>query len=269
VAYGGWLLESFCAVLALVLAAILLPGDYFAINAKADAFAKTGLAPVLLPEIARDVGVGVEAKPGGPVSLAVSMTLVFSRLFGGEASRALWYQFAILFLGVFAVAVLDHGTRIARYLLQEVAGRIRPEWGQVNWGPGAVIGAGLGALAWGWLLYTGEIQTLWPVFGVCNQLLAVIGLAVGTTFILRHSRPVYALTTAVPLLFFTAACLHGGILKVVHSFAPSAGTPERVQGAILIIVMALVLIVLVDSVRKWITLRPLHSKGSQNPIVFL
>lgn len=261
VAYGGWLLESFCAVLALVLAAILLPGDYFAINAKPEAFAQTGLTPVLLPEVARDVGVEVQAKPGGPVSLAVSMTLIFSRLFGGAAqqARALWYQFAILFLGVFFVAVLDHGTRVARYLLQEMAGRMRPEWGRVNWWPGAVIGAGLGALAWGWLLYTGEIQTLWPVFGICNQLLAVITLAVGTTFILRHSRPVYALTTALPLLLFAGACLHGGMLKVAQSFAASAGTPERVQAVILMVVMALVLIVLADSGRKWATFR---SRGS-------
>lgn len=254
VAYGGWLLESFCAVLALVLAAMLLPGDYFAINAKPVAFAKTGLSPVLLPAIARDVGAEVQAKPGGPVSLAVSMTLVFSQLFGGKAARALWYQFAILFLGIFAVAVLDHGTRIARYLLQEMAGRLRPQWGRLNWWPGALLGAGLGALAWGWLLYTGEIQTLWPVFGICNQLLAAIGLAVGTTFILHHSRPVYALTTALPLLFFAVACLHGGILKVIQSFAPAAGTSERVQGVILLIVMALVLIVLFDSGRKWVAL---------------
>ncbi len=115
------------------------------------------------------------------------------------------------------------------------------------------------------MLYTGEIQTLWPVFGVCNQLLAVIGLAVGTTFVLRHSRPVYALTTALPLLFFAVACLHGGILKVVQSFAPSAGTPERVQGAILIIVMALVLIVLLDSGRKWIALLQIPSFHKSRP----
>lgn len=267
VAYGGWLLESCCAVLALVLAVMLLPGDYFAINAKTEAFAKTALTPVMLPELARDVGMDLQAKPGGPVSLAVSMTLVFSRLFGGEPARALWYQFAILFLGVFAIAVMDHGTRIARYLVQEVAGHVRPAWGRVSWWPGAVVGAGLGALAWGWLLYTGEVSTLWPVFGICNQLLATMGLAVGTTFILRSSRPAYALTTALPMLFFAVACVQGGIMKVLQSFKPSADAVAHVQGAIIAIVIVLVAVVLVDSTRKWgellRRLRAVQNEGSK------
>ncbi len=256
VAYGGWLLESCIAVLALGLAAMLAPGDYYAINATPDTFAGTGLVPSLVPTFEQEAGMTVQGKPGGPVSLAFSMTLIFSKLFGGWVNKGLLFQFFILFLGLFIVAVLDHGTRMARYFVQELVGKIKPSWGRHDWTIGTVIASALSALAWGALLYTGEIGTLWPVFGICNQLLATTALAVGTIFILRRTRPWYALTTAVPMLFFAAACLHGGILRVMASFAESAKAAEQVQGGILVMAIGLVLVVLIDcAVRCFLILR--------------
>ncbi len=256
VAYGGWLLESCIAVLALGLAAMLAPGDYYAINAAPDKFASTGLIPSLIPAFEQEAGVPVQGKPGGPVSLAFSMTLIFSKLFGGWVSKGLLFQFFILFLGLFIVAVLDHGTRMARYFIQELAGKINPSWGRHDWTLGTIIASALSALAWGALLYTGEIGTLWPVFGICNQLLATTALAIGTIFILRRGHPLYAITTAIPMIFFAVACLYGGVLRVLASFSELAKPAERVQGGILIVAMGLVLIVLIDcGIRSVLILR--------------
>lgn len=232
--------------MALGLAAMLAPGDYYAINATPEKFAGTGLVPSLVPAFEQETGVILQGKPGGPVSLAFSMTLILSKFFGGWVNKATVFQFFIFFLGLFIVAVLDHGTRMARYFVQELAGKIKPGWGRHDRIRGTIIASALSALAWGALLYTGEIGTLWPVFGICNQLLATTALAIGTTFILRRVHPVYALTTAVPMLFFAAACLHGGVLRVIASFGKTTNAAVRVQGGILVIAMGLVLVVMID-----------------------
>ncbi|MCP8321190.1 MAG: carbon starvation protein A [archaeon] len=250
VAYGGWLLESLCAVVALSLAAIMIPGDYFAINSSPTAYAQTGLTPVLLPEISESVGMNLQAKTGGIVSFAVGMTQVFSNILGGKETMVLWYQFSILFLAIFTMAIMDHGTRMSRFFFQEVFGWAHKSSNPTNHMLGAVFAAGISALFWVYLLYTGEIGIIWPIFGICNILLASIGLIIGTSFIMKRTKPIYGLVTFWPVFIFATAAIYGAFLKIVNELIPAATLPASVQSSILIIVTVLVLLVLVEFLKQ-------------------
>jgi len=253
IAYGGWLLESLSAVLALVLACSLIPQDYFAINASSAAFAKTGMAPVELPILSKSIGLQLQAKPGGATSIAVGIALTFSKLLGGERALAIWYQFAILFLGIWTLAIVDHGTRMSRYLYQECLGHFYKPLGRLGWLPAAIFASAIGTFFWAWLLYTGRIEVLWPIFGICNQLLATIGLAVGTTFILKYTKPIYSLITLLPMLFFAVVSFNAGLLKIKGCLA-TRNPVATIQAIILMVVILLVAVVLIDSLCKWLTI---------------
>jgi carbon starvation protein len=255
VAYGGWLLESLCAVVALSLAATMIPGDYFAINSSSTAYAQTGLTPVLLPEISESIGLNLQARTGGTVSFAVGMTEVFSKILGGKEAMALWYQFSILFLAIFTMAIMDHGTRMSRFFFQEVFGWVHKSSNPTKHIPSAVFAGGVSVLLWTYLLYTGEIGTIWPIFGICNILLASIGLIIGTSFIMRRTRPIYGLVTFWPVFIFATAAIYGAFLKVVNELIPAGTFVGVVQSSILIIVVLLVLLVLAEFLRQVIKLR--------------
>ena len=275
IAGGAMLFEGFVAVLALIAATVLIPHDYFAINAKPDTFAKMltnpSLAPLLqsgksqLAALTQMVGEqNLAGRTGGAVSLAVGMAYIFSSIGNLQGLMGYWYHFAIMFEALFILTTIDAGTRVARYAVQEIMAGIRPEFRRVAWGPGAWLSTGLVCFSWGWLVYRGSIDTIWPMFGVANQLLAALALAVGPTFLLRRGvKRAYALVTFGPLCFMLATTLTAGYMNITGSYLTPKflGTPKAFDGilmaALTAAMMALVVIIAVDCAQVWLRiLRP-------------
>ena len=199
VGYGAMLLESFVGVVALISAALLIPGDFFAINTRlsAEALAAMGFPVEHVHELSRLVGVDVSGRPGGAVSLAVGMAWIFSALPGMAGFMAYWYQFALLFEALFILTTIDAGTRVARYLLQEMGGRFYAPLRHINWMPGVLVCSALVVGAWGFLIETGTISTIWPMFGAANQLLGTLALCIGTTLLIKMGKARFLWVTAV------------------------------------------------------------------------
>ncbi|OLD36648.1 MAG: carbon starvation protein A [Nitrospirae bacterium 13_1_40CM_2_62_10] len=167
VGYGAMLMESFVGVMALIAATVLIPGDYLAINTalSADALAAMGFPVARIEELSRLVEVEVAGRPGGAVSLAVGMASIFAGLPGMAGLMAYWYQFALLFEALFILTTIDAGTRVARYLVQEIGGRAYGPLRRINWWPGVIASSAAVVGAWGYLIATGSISTIWPMFG--------------------------------------------------------------------------------------------------------
>ena len=213
----------------------LHPGDYFAINTSPAVFADARHAdgqpaPTCRPQ----VGEIVAGRTGGAVSLAVGMADIFSGLPGMRGLMAYWYHFAIMFEALFILTTIDAGTRVARFLLQEFVGRAWKPFAQPDWLPGSLVLDGADrAGAWAYFIWTGSINTIWPMFGIANQLLAAVALAVGTTIIINIGRAKYAWVTFVPLCFLTVTTLTAGYMSVRDNFWPMAIGPNpalHVQG---------------------------------------
>src|SRR5205823_14438597 len=179
------LMEGLVGVVAIIAAAALHPSDYFAINTSPDTFRDLGMATANLPQLQAEVGEVVAGRPGGAVSLAVGMAQIFSGLPGMRGLMAYWYHFAIMFEAVFILTTIDSGTRIGRFLLQEFLGRAWKPFARTQWLPGALVSTALIVMGWAYFIWTGNISTIWPMFGVANQLLAAVALAVGTAIILN------------------------------------------------------------------------------------
>ena len=257
IGYGAMLTEGLVAIMALVAATTLIPADYFLINGVPKAVAALGIHPAQLPELTRLVGEKtLEGRTGGAVSLAVGMANILRQIPGMGGLMAYWYHFAIMFEAVFILTALDTGTRVARYLFQDVAGRVwAPLGSTTNLMSVAAVGA-LVSFSWGYLMATGSVETIWPLFGVSNQLLAVIALAVGTTFLLRQRPPAYALTTFVPLCFLTVTTMTAGVLNTIRYLSPAYIADKGpfvsyLDGILSVILLLLVATVLLDSLRRW------------------
>ncbi|MHC1726094.1 MAG: carbon starvation protein A [Syntrophobacteraceae bacterium] len=248
VGYGAMLVEGFVAVLALIAACVLVPADYFAINTAAKVYSTLGMEPVHLPQLATAVGEQLQGRPGGAVSLAVGMAYIFSSIPLMSGLMGYWYHFAIMFEAVFILTAVDTGTRVGRYLLQEMVGRIIPKFGEKKWMPGIVITSFVFTFMWGYLVYTGDIATIWPLFGMSNQLLATCALIVGTTMIISMGKMKYAWITAVPGILMVPVTMTAGYLNVVDNFLPKKLYLLAVMSVILMFLMA---IVFVDAFRKW------------------
>lgn len=252
IAYGAMLMEGFVAVMALVSAAVLTPGDYFAINTPPAVFAKLGIPTVEIKHLGELVGMDIVGRPGGAVSLAVGMASVFANLPGMDRLMAYWYQFIIMFEALFILTTIDAGTRVARYILQDVIGTyIYAPMKQAHWWPGIMFTSVIVTYSWGYLLYSGDVASIWPLFGVANQLLAVLALAIGTTIILKIApKKSYAWVTFGPLVFLAITVIYAGIMNVGMFFkrGDSLGT---VNGSVSIVLIILVVITLLDSIRKW------------------
>lgn len=251
VGYGAMLAEGFVAIMALVAACVLVPADYFAINSAPAVFEKLGMTTVHLPNLSQAVGEQLQGRPGGAVSLAVGMAYIFSSVPYMEGLMAYWYHFAIMFEAVFILTAVDTGTRVGRYLLQEMIGTVIPKFNEKKWVPGIVLTSFLFTLSWGYLVYTGDIATIWPLFGMSNQLLATCGLIIGTTMILRMGKRKYAWITAIPGLFMVPVTLSAGYLNIVNNFWP--------KGLYLLVTLSAVLMVLmsgvfVEAFRTWYAL---------------
>jgi carbon starvation protein len=256
IGYGAMLVEGFVALMALIAACVLLPSDYFAINSAPAAYATLGLTPVHLPELAQAVGEDLVGRTGGAVSLAVGMTYIFSSIPGLNNLTAYWYHFAIMFEAVFILTAVDTGTRVGRYLMQELIGKFRAKpveecacaaEGKKN-NVEIVLTGLIFSSAWGYLLYTGDISTIWPLFGMCNQLLATCALIIGTTMILRMGKAKYAWITAVPAFFMLPVTMSAGYLNIVSNFLPKG---LYLLAALSLIVLTLMAIIFIDAFGCW------------------
>src|SRR5665811_1904355 len=169
--------------MALIAACVLVPADYFAINAVPAVFAKLGMTTVHLADLSKEVGETLQGRPGGAVSLAVGMAYIFDGIPVLKGLMAYWYHFAIMLEAVFILTAVDTGTRVGRFFLQEMVGAFIPKFAEKRWIPGIVITSAVFTFFWGYLVYTGDISTIWPLFGMSNQLLASSALIIGTTMI--------------------------------------------------------------------------------------
>jgi carbon starvation protein len=248
IGYGAMLVEGFVAIMALIAACVLVPADYFAINAAPAAFAKLGLAPVNLPDLATAVGEKLQGRPGGAVSLAVGMAYIFSAVPFMKGLMSYWYHFAIMFEAVFILTAVDTGTRVGRFLLQEMIGKVIPKFNEKRWVPGIVITSFIFTGAWGYLVYTGDIATIWPLFGMSNQLLAASALIIVTTMLLRMGKLKYAWITAVPGIIMAITTLYAGYLNITDNYLPGG---KYLLAVLSVIIMILVTIVFFAAVKRW------------------
>jgi len=259
IGYGSMLIEGLVAVMALIAAAALHPGDYFAINTSPAVFDTLNQAVVNLPELESAVGESVAGRTGGAVSLAVGMAHIFSSLPGMRGLMDYWYHFAIMFEALFILTTIDAGTRVGRFLVGEFIGRGFPRMADHSWVPGSIISTLLVVVAWSYFIATGSISTIWPMFGIANQLLATVALAVGTTVIISAGRRQYIWVTLIPMCFLATTTLSAGFLSVKNNFWPMAigAKPElHMQGylnsIVTTIMMVSVIIILGTAVRRWL-----------------
>jgi carbon starvation protein len=304
VGYGGMLIESFVAIMALIAACALTPGVYFAINAPASAIGTTAASAAAavqqwgfslnageMEQLARQVGEqSLLSRTGGAPSLAVGMAHLFSRAFGGFGSgeaMALWYHFAIMFEALFILTTLDAGTRVGRFMLQDLGKHVWAPLGRVSWYPAVVLTSAVFVAMWGHFLYQGVIDplgginSLWPLFGISNQLLAAIALCLGTTVIIKMGRARYAPVTLVPLTWLVIVTMSAGWAKLfsdnpklgflaharalrvaVESGTLPAGVKtaadvtrmafnDYLDAAVAGFFMIAVIVILADSIREW------------------
>ena len=313
IGYGAMLTESMVATLALIAACVLTPGTYFAINAPPSAIGTTAesaavavanwgftLDPVEFKALTANVGeTKLLSRTGGAPSLAVGMAHLFSNVLGGSTAMALWYHFAIMFEALFILTTLDAGTRVGRFMLQDLLRHVYEPLGRVAWYPAVVISSGLFVMGWGYFLYQGVvdplggINSLWPLFGIANQLLAVVALCVGTTVIVKMGKAKFAWITLLPLSWLTIVTMTAGSLKIFsddpklgflsHARSVSAqlaaGTlpanvksiadagrlvvNDRVDAAVASFFMISAVIVIAASAREWLAVvggrKPAHS----------
>ena len=248
IGYGAMLMESFVAVMALIAACALTPGVYFAINAPvaalgptaqtaAEAIARWGfvVTPAELDLLARQVGeTSLLSRTGGAPSLAVGMAYLFSRSLGGSEAMALWYHFAIMFEALFILTTLDAGTRVGRFMLQDLGRHVWPAFGRTDWTPAIVLSSAMIVAMWGHFLWQGVIDplgginSLWPLFGISNQLLATVALCVGTTVIIKMGKARYVWTTLLPLAWLLVVTMSAGA-AMLFSSNPRLGFLARAQ----------------------------------------
>ncbi|MGN7982997.1 carbon starvation CstA family protein [Burkholderia sp. 22313] len=234
IGYGAMLMESFVAIMALVAACVIEPGIYFAMNAPAAVLGSTPeavantvtqwgfvLTPDMLTQTAKAVGeTTIIARAGGAPTLAVGMAHILHQVIGGEAMMAFWYHFAILFEALFILTAVDAGTRAGRFMLQDLLGTFHPALKRTESLPANLVATGLCVAAWGYFLYQGVvdplggINTLWPLFGISNQMLAAIALVLGTVVLFKMKRERYAWVTIVPTAWLLICTLTAGWQKI-------------------------------------------------------
>jgi carbon starvation protein len=313
IGYGGMLMESFVAIMALCAAALLDPGIYFAINAPLASLGGTAqsaaevirgwgftVTPDQIQALTASVGEKtLLGRTGGAPSLAVGMAHIFSNAFGAGL-MALWYHFALMFEGLFILTTVDTGTRVGRFMLQELAGQLWRPLGRTSWYPSTMLASALVVAGWGYFLVQGVqdplggINSLWPLFGISNQLLASVALCVGTTLIIKSGKARYAWVTLLPLAWLLAATLTAGWQKVFAAdprlgflaHAASVGEQlvsgavgpsraarlifnDRLDAVLTITFMVVTLLVLLSSAREWVLIltRRKPAKAKESPFV--
>jgi carbon starvation protein len=300
IGYGSMLTESLVGLMALIAAATLDPGVYFAMNvgpallgttpeSASQAIAQWGfvLRPEQMTQLAAQMGEStLLSRTGGAPSLAVGMAGILGGVFTG-GGLALWYHFAILFEAVFILTTIDAGTRVGRFMLQELLGHVYAPLGRTSWYPSIVISSALVVAAWGYFLYQGVvdplggINSLWPLFGIANQLLAAVALCVTTTILVKMGKLKHAWTTLLPLAWLASATLTAGYQKVfssdpalgflahaqslANSTNPNAARMilnDRIDAALALFFMVIVVVVIVACAREWVLIA-LHKKAPE------
>ena len=256
IGYGAMLMEGLVGITSLVACAALYPGDYYAINVPPEIFATLGMTPVNLDALAQQTGEQVVGRTGGAVSLAIGMAQVFSSLPGMKAFMSYWYHFAIMFEALFILTTIDTGTRVARFVAQEFLGKLYKPFERTSWLPGTIISSALVVGAWSYFILTGSISTIWPMFGIANQLLAVIALCVGTTVLINMGRARYAWVTVLPMLFVATTTLTAGWLSIWQNFLPLAAQPGKlfvgyVNVVLILIMMGCTMLMIGHSALRW------------------
>jgi carbon starvation protein len=256
IGFSAMLIEGFIAILALIAASALFPGDYFAINVPPKVFETLGLSTVNLHELSAEVGESLEGRTGGAVSLAVGMAQIFTSIPGMRHLMDYWYHFAIMFEALFILTTIDTGTRVARFMIQEFGGKFYKPFERVDHLPSAIISTAIITCGWGYFVFTGSISTIWPMFGTSNQLLAGIALCVGTTFIINIGKVRYAWVTLVPMAFVMATTLTAGWMNITQNFLPMTkkeglAVQGYINSTLTAIIMICAVIILIDSFRAW------------------
>jgi len=289
IGYGGMIMESFVGIMAMIAACTLDPGVYFAMNTTPAALAGASevlnqagfvVTPGYMQQLAAQMGEQtLVARTGGAPSLAVGMAHIFSGLtsvFGGKALTALWYHFAIMFEALFILTTIDTGTRVGRFMLQEIVGHVWPRFAQTSWYPSVLLASALVCAGWGYFLYQGVIDplgginSLWPLFGISNQLLAAVALCVATTILIKMGKHRYIWVTLVPLAWLITVTMTAGWQKVFSadpklgflahaaslagSTAPEAARlifNDRLNAVVALFFMAVVAMLVFTSAREW------------------
>jgi carbon starvation protein len=272
IGYGGMLMEGVVGVVALIAATSLFPGDYFAINTAQQTPAQQvryaqmvethtaegfDLQPKEIDRLEAESGEkNLRGRTGGAVTLALGIAKIFDRFPGLAGLMKYWYHFAIMFEALFILTTIDTGTRVARFLVGEFLGRFYRKLEEPTWMPGAVLTTALVVAGWAAFIWSGSISTIWPMFGIANQLLAAVALCVATTVIVNSGRARYAWTTIVPLAFVATTTLVAGWKSITDNFWPLAQKPETatqgyINTALTAVLMAAAVIIIFDSVRRW------------------
>ncbi len=308
VGYGAMAAESMVAIMAVIAACVLQPGTYFAINSPAGI---VGQAPEAAAATISSWGFSVTAadmhalaqavgeqtlfnRTGGAPAFAVGMANIFSHSIGGQALMAIWYHFAIMFEALFILTVLDAGTRVGRFMVQDALGHVWKPLGRTSWYPSILANSALIVGAWGYFLWQGVkdplggINSLWPLFGISNQLLATVALCVATTIIIKMGRARYAAVTVVPLAWLVAVTFSASYYKIFDpnprigflaharllassaaASGPSAAATarlvfnDRLDAAVTGVLIFLIAMILVESATEWIRILG----GSKRPVL--
>jgi len=278
IGYGAMLMEGLVGIVALLASCSLFPADYFAINVPVDKFAALGLTPVNLQALSQAVGENVAGRPGGAVSLAVGFAQIFSGMPGLQNLMSYFYHFMILFEALFILTTIDAGTRIGRFLLQELCGRFWKPFENQNWVPGTLISTGLVVCLWAYFIWTGSVSTIWPMFGTANQLLAAVALAVATSAIINTGKAKYAWVTFIPMIFVSVTTLTACWLNITNNFLPlAAAHPEKafqayLNVAVTLVIMTCAAMILWESFKRWYLIlvlkkhpKKIHDKNQKDP----
>src|SRR5256714_809304 len=273
IGYGSMLMEGVVGVVALIAATSLFPGDYFAINTQQTTDAQKAkyvrmvdqesaqgfnLQPQEIDHLQEESGEkNLRGRTGGAVTLALGIAKIFDGIPGLRGLMKYWYHFAIMFEALFILTTIDTGTRVARFLLGEFGGRFYRKLEQPNWLPGSIVTSAVVVTAWAAFIWSGSISTIWPMFGIANQLLAAVALFVATTVIINLGKARYCWVTLVPLSFVATTTLVAGHQSIRDIFLPQTLNPATVtQGyintSLTVLIMTAAVIVLIDSIRKWI-----------------
>jgi len=255
IGFGAMLVEGFVAAMALIAATVLIPGDYFAINTKLsfDAIAALGFPVDRVMEFSRMVGTDVVGRPGGAVSLAVGMASIMSGIPGMYSLMPYWYNFALMFEALFILTTVDTGTRVARFLLQELGSTLYKPLSKTGWLPGNIAASFLVVSSWSLLIYSGSISTIWPMFGVANQLLSAIAFGIGTVVIVKAGKLKYAWVTFVPMVFMFVTTLTASweltlifIGKALNALTPVEALTFKIDAFLVMLMAGLAIVVLAD-----------------------
>jgi len=274
IGYGGMLMESFVAIMAMIAASVLHPGVYFAMNSAAGIIGTTAaqaaqtvtnmgfvVTPDQLTQVAHDVGeLSILSRTGGAPTLAVGMAQILSSLFGGQGLMGIWYHFAILFEALFILTTVDAGTRVCRFMIQDLVGTAIPAFRETKSWTNNLIGSALACMLWGYFLYQavidpfGGIWTMWPLFGTSNQMLAAIALVLCTVVLFKMKRQRYAWVTIVPATWLVACTVTAGLEKVFNP-NPAVGFLAHASR-------------LSSAIAQGQVLAPAHSLGEMSRLVF-